>query len=689
MIMKMRKMLLCSLVIQLFFISLSFVSYATTCSNSWLRPSSQTMETEIMFASMTDYANIERYLSIKQGWKTIHVYFLQGALLVKGLGDSEINYDNIFWYPMTFMQSGVLSKAFPQGPCSITQKTPIGLNEAEGEVVPKSQGVIEYDYTLKGKQNVKHFKGVMNFNPKEAAPSDDTVVKGFKIVNHTKPYTVIGSKDMPVTTLGELRRALDAKKDPKDREKQAQIFQEYRDVLAGKDTTKDTMKPEDIVMAPHQTIDSKDNNELYPLQIGYKNWGYVNKSGRVVIEPIFQNAEFFHGNLARVRIDRKWGVIDKTGRFVIAPQYEEIGHFRDGLACVRVQKNGKTGFINEAGKIIVPIENDPVVLSEFKNGVAIILKNDKRLFIDKNGNYITEDQFCDAAQCSYRKTPRPMQKDKKWGLVNAKNEFILQPQFDHIYNEKDGLFLVKKEERYGFIDKKGNVVIDLQFEDAYSFNEGLAAVKQNGKYGFIYTTGRFAIKPQFDDIRSFQSVPVGLYKNRERVSFVDGIAVAAINKKYGVIDKTGRYIAEPQFESAYFCRPASLGVVEIAKNGKWGLADRTGKILVEPQFDDIDTDLFHEYAIVSKFNKKGVVHIGGRIIIPTQYRNIVIYPNFGHQDAPSLLRIDNEFPHMGYMNTSGNIFVMTDKVCGQYVVKNNKGEITWPKNIKELCRQEN
>ncbi len=701
MIIKMRKMLLRFLAVQILIITLSAVSYAATCSNNWRSPSSQTMETEIMTASMTDYANIERYLSIKQGWKTTHVYFLQGVLLVKGLDDDEINYDNIFWYPMMFMQSGVLSKAFPQGPCSITQKTPIALTEAEGEVVRTSQGVIDYNYTLTGKQNVKHFKGVMKFTPKEAAPSDDTVVKGFKIVNHTKPYTVIGSKDMPVTTLGELRRALDAKKDPKDLEKRAQRYQELSDIFAGKDTTKDTMKPEDIIMAPQQTTDLKDDNELYPLRITDKNWGYVNKDGRVVIAPIFQKASFFQGGLASVRIDRKHGVINKTGRFVIAPQYEDIGAFRDGLAWVK--KDGKTGFINESGKIVVPIENDSRVFSEFKNGVAIILKNDKRFYIDKNGNYITEDQFCEAAQCSYRKTPRPMQKDKKWGLVNAKNEFILETQYDYIYNEKDGLFLVKKGDLYGFIDKKGNVVIDLQFEDAHNFNDGLAAVKQNGKYGFIDKTGRFVIEPRFDDVRSYRAPYAGSYDNRVAVSFVGGIASVEVNKQWGVIDKTGHYIAVPKFEAAFSCRPPSLGMVQIKKNGKWGLMDRTGKIVIEPQYNDVETDLFHEYAIVSKDTlessedknlrgivlRKGVIHISGKIVLPTQYRNIYISPNFAHPDIPTVLRLEKEFPLVDYMDASGNVFVMTDKVCGRNVIKNGKGEVTWPKNIKELCGQKN
>jgi WG containing repeat len=540
----------------------------------------------------------------------------------------------------------------------------------------------------------------MKFTPPEAAPSDDTVVKGFKIVDRFKPYTVIGSKDMPVTTLGELRRALDAKKDPKDREKQAQKYQELSDIFAGKDTTKDTMKPEDIIMAPQQTIDSKDDNELYPLQITYKNWGYVNKAGRVVIEPKYNLAFFFDGHLARVHVNYKWGVIDKTGRFVIEPQYQEIGPFRDGLACVK--KDEKVGFINEKGKIIVAIEGDGQILPEYEKGVAAFRIKDKLYYVDKNGMFITKKQFWEARQYNLL-YPRPMQKNDKWGFVNDKNEFILETQYDHIYKEKDGLFLVKKGKRYGFIDKTGNVVIDVQFEDAHSFNDGLAAVKQNGKYGFIDKKGRFVIEPQFDDVRSYRASDAVSYGNREAVSFVDGIASVEVNKQWGVINKTGRYIAAPQFEAAFLCRPASLGIVQIKKNGKWGLMDRTGKILIEPQFDDVETDLFHEYAIVSKdtreggqdknllkttiFFKKGVVNIGGKIIIPTQYRNITIFPNFAHQDALSVLRLEKEYPQTGYMDPSGNLFVMTDKVCGQYVVKNGKGEITWPRNIKELCGQ--
>ena len=680
MIIKIKKMLFCLLAIQILFITFSAISYAATCSNNWLRPSSQTMETEIMYATLTEYANVERYFSMKQGGKTIDIYYLRGALLVKGLDDSEIKYDSIFWLPMVFvMPSGVVSKAVPQGPCSIAQKIPFSLPDAEGEIVPVAPGVLTYKYTALDKNSadtkMNHIRGMMQFTPTLAAPDENANVKGFKLVSRTKPYQVIGSSDMPVTTLKELRRVLDAKKDPRDLAKQAQLYQDLSDILEGKDSMRDTMKIEDIIMAPEETTRQKGNNELYLLKVGNK-WGYVNNAGYVVIEPRFQYAFVFEGSSARVRINSKWGMIDKTGRFIIEPQYDEIGHFRDGLS--RVRKNGKVSFINETGKIIVAIEGDDQTVTEYKNGVASFRIKDKNFYIDKNGSYITKDQFCEAIPCYCYKTTCPIVKEGKYGLINAKGDVILNPKYDNINNEKDGLFLVQNGNLYGFIDKMGNLVIDLQFESANDFKDGLAEVKKNGKYGFIDKTGHFVIEPQFDSVMPFE----------------DGIATITIKHKWGLIDSTGRYIYKPQFENVT-SQGASFkgGVGVVNENGKWGLIDRTGKYLIEPQFDGIIEPSFFngfasDFAVVEKDHKRGVIHKSGKIIIYPQYTDIKIYQNYEHPNTPPVFEV-TKYPHKGYTDASGNLFVMTDKVCGQRVVKNGKGEITWPKNIKELCGQKN
>lgn len=86
-------------------------------------------------------------------------------------------------------------------------------------------------------------------------------------------------------------------------------------------------------------------------------WGYIDKSGRVVIEPQFTRYggghagwwEFTEG-LAAVRIEGKWGYIDKSEQAVIEPQFDYAGPFRDGVA--RVEVAGKWGYIDKTGKYI-------------------------------------------------------------------------------------------------------------------------------------------------------------------------------------------------------------------------------------------------------------------------------------------------------------------------------------------------
>ena len=182
----------------------------------------QTMETEMIYAALTEYATGECYFFMKQGTKAFDVYYLHGALLIKGLAESDIDYDNIFWHLMVFvMHAGILTKVVPQGPCGITQKTPISLPEAEGEIIPIAQGVISYHYQTRDKKSAEHFRGTMQFTPPAAAPSDDADLKSYKLVGRTKPYPVLGGKDMPVRTIAGLRRvmaakAVAAKQDPRN-----------------------------------------------------------------------------------------------------------------------------------------------------------------------------------------------------------------------------------------------------------------------------------------------------------------------------------------------------------------------------------------------------------------------------------------------------------------------------------------
>ncbi len=106
--------------------------------------------------------------------------------------------------------------------------------------------------------------------------------------------------------------------------------------------------------------------------------GFVNKSGKLVIElPLANNLRLaeavllsiFSESLAGVKIGDKWGFIDRSGKQVIPPKFDNVYPFSEDLAAVMIQ--GKYGFIDRSGKQVIPPTFDRVF--SFKSGLAPLL----------------------------------------------------------------------------------------------------------------------------------------------------------------------------------------------------------------------------------------------------------------------------------------------------------------------------
>jgi len=57
---------------------------------------------------------------------------------------------------------------------------------------------------------------------------------------------------------------------------------------------------------------------LFPIILNGK-WGYIDTTGKIVINPQFDEAWWFSEGLARIKIGDRWGYIDKTGKYVWEP----------------------------------------------------------------------------------------------------------------------------------------------------------------------------------------------------------------------------------------------------------------------------------------------------------------------------------------------------------------------------------
>ena len=182
-------------------------------------------------------------------------------------------------------------------------------------------------------------------------------------------------------------------------------------------------------------------------------YGFIDKSGNVVVPCKYGNAWSFSEGLAAVEIDGKWGFIDKSGNVVVPCKYHAARSFSEGLAAVRIGgwETGKWGFIDKSGNEVIPCKYDGA--GSFSEGLAVV------------------------------------ELDYYWGSIDKSGNVVIPCKYDNEYRFSEGLAVVKFDGKYGFIDKSGNLVIPFKYDYANDFSEGLAHVGLDGRYFYIDKSG--------------------------------------------------------------------------------------------------------------------------------------------------------------------------------------------------------
>jgi WG repeat protein/PKD domain-containing protein len=200
----------------------------------------------------------------------------------------------------------------------------------------------------------------------------------------------------------------------------------------------------------------------FPRNLPY---GYIDKSGKIVIPAKFGYAAEFHEGLALVAKDFRrtgWGYIDQQGEYVIEPKFSDGGDFQEGLANIRL--DGKWGYIDRAGRLVIAPQFQQA--SHFSEGYASIMLNEKFGYIDKSGN------------------------------------IVIPPQFDSAGSFSEGFAPVKQGAKIGYINQDGKLVLAIEADEYEEFSGGIAQVsvryKTNYpmKIGYIDTKGRYIWRPR-------------------------------------------------------------------------------------------------------------------------------------------------------------------------------------------------
>ena len=340
----------------------------------------------------------------------------------------------------------------------------------------------------------------------------------------------------------------------------------------------------------------------------------------------------FNDGLLMVIKDGKNGFIDKTGKLVIPCEYNALP-FSEGLAVVhkynpdRDENNSDDwGFIDTTGNVVIPIIYDWV--GSFHNGRSVYKDNGKYGLMDNKGNITVPAEY---NNIFVRDEGWNVMKDGLNGIIDKNGEFIVP--MGNKYRSSDGLFIVEIRDendvlKFGFADIDDNWIIPPIYNNVGLFSEGLA-------WAFIYDTEKGFGKSMFIDKTGEVILNINDLGYIDCAnSFSDGLCLVQKDGKFGFIDKTGNLVIPAIYDYLDDSPISRTGPdsfqderAVVKKDGKFGMIDTTGDIIIPIIYDDIryfrDNDnhnIYNGNVIAMKDGKYGILdYRTGNEIVPLVY----------------------------------------------------------------------
>jgi len=335
---------------------------------------------------------------------------------------------------------------------------------------------------------------------------------------------------------------------------------------SGKYQLFDCFKNEFVSNEEYDEINLDYDGKTYTV-VQNNKYGILDSYGIQIIECQYEFAEGFDKNdLARVKINQKYGFINKSGKIVVPAIYDDISYVLEGLASVKI--NGKFKLFNPVTNFSGQKEFDRDFI--FWKGMACVEVNGKYGVIDKVEQYIIPpfyDKIWDDKNNVFC-----VELNNSFSLVDKSNKKI-SSNYDLLVMSNEDACQVRLNDYYGYIKNNGEVLIPLIYEDCTNFENNLAGVCLDGKWFIINRSNEI-----IHDIDKF-----GVSEVLPRIE--DGLLVAKSLEGWGIIDSNnGEPISDFVYESCYGVNEGMCCV----KIGKWGFMNNSGDLITDFKFSSID-----------------------------------------------------------------------------------------------------
>jgi len=337
-------------------------------------------------------------------------------------------------------------------------------------------------------------------------------------------------------------------------------------------------------------------------------YGLYDAAGKLLAPVKYTSIRSIGNGLVRLSLDNKHTYLNEKGETLIADVSYRAEKLQDGVAVV-VDEAKKYGYMDKAGKLIIPLQYD--FAADFNQGYAVVKSKDKTGLIDKQNKVVVPFEY-DAIKAYPEDGVIVAEKGATMGALNLKGDQLLafenrQVQYEHfskhfiLIQQKEGSS--SKSISYALMDKQQQltVVQDVVIRDLKT--EGLLKVAKGNLVGFINGKGKEVIPVSYDDAQ--------LPKH--------GLIVVKKGQLYGVVDLNNKQVLPFRYNYIQVLSPESFLIKmtfpKVYGIGAYGIINKQGQELAPLHYTMVNNFVDGE-AVVYLNGRIGVISITGREIVP-------------------------------------------------------------------------
>ena len=336
---------------------------------------------------------------------------------------------------------------------------------------------------------------------------------------------------------------------------------------------------------------------LYPIKQGGK-WGLINSDGRIVVPASYDAiGEFKHHGYAIMQKRSGVGLLDKQGKEVLPPVFQDVRVLDAELMEVMDQQNWR--LVNLKGETILGSGYE--ALNLLAGEILAYRKGGLWGLASEQGEILCPAKYelIDPLRPGFFLVSGPA----GFGLLAEDGKEVLPPLAEEIRFLTDELVFYKQDHRWGLVEHTGRSLLSPDYEAFQQVSDQFIRLTYRGKSRLYAVDCRRELSQgDYDDFLPF---------TRQYV-------LAQKGDRLGLLNACGTMVLPAEYEEIL---PFTPDLFRVKKGNLWGLANAQAQLVHPPAFDYIAPPKYAHAQTLSG-PQFGLLNLDGQEVLENRFARL-------------------------------------------------------------------